>query len=209
MKIKWITHACFQITSNDGRVIYFDPYQITSNEKPADIILVSHDHYDHADSTSIKNVSKDGTKIYCPKSSVGKLKKFNAIGLEIGDTVDADGIKITAVRAYNVGKMFHPKKNNWLGFIVELEGKRIYHAGDTDVIDEMKDLGPIDVAMIPVGGTYTMDFKEGIEALKYIKPKICLPMHQWDHDLNEFKSMAEKEVPEVKVELIQGKIFEI
>ncbi|MHA1269129.1 MAG: MBL fold metallo-hydrolase [Candidatus Helarchaeota archaeon] len=209
MKIFWITHACFQIITNDNKVIYFDPYQIGSDREKADIILASHDHYDHADKNSIANIIKDSTIILCPTSSVKKLKGFNTTGMEVGDTKEINGIKIIAVRAYNVGKSFHPKQKNWLGYIVEVEGKRIYHAGDTDLIDEMKNLGDINVAMIPVGDTYTMDFKQGIESLKYIKPKICLPMHQWDNDLNKFKKMAEKEVPDVKVELIEGKSLEI
>ncbi|MHA1309322.1 MAG: MBL fold metallo-hydrolase [Candidatus Helarchaeota archaeon] len=209
MKIKWITHACFQIITKDDTVIYFDPYQIKSGEKKADLILISHDHYDHADKKSIKNILKDSTVIICPLSSQSKLKNFKTVGLDVGDTTEIKEIKVLAVRAYNIGKMFHPKKNNWLGYIVETENKRIYHAGDTDLIDEMKNLGPIDVAMIPVGDTYTMDFNQGVKSLEYIKPKICLPMHQWDHDLKEFKKMAEKENPDVKVELIEGRVLEI
>ncbi|TFF88975.1 MAG: MBL fold metallo-hydrolase [Promethearchaeota archaeon] len=209
MKIKWITHSCFRISTEEGRVIYTDPYKIPSDEEKADIILISHDHYDHADKKSIKNVIKDTTKVICPETSKKKMKNFNPKGLNPGDSIKIDEIQIAAVRAYNIGKQFHPKNNDWLGYIIELEGKRLYHAGDTDYIDEMKSLGEIDVAMLPVGDTYTMDFKQAIKACDTIKPKICLPMHQWDHDLNEFKELAHKEVPDVEVELIEGKIFEI
>jgi L-ascorbate metabolism protein UlaG (beta-lactamase superfamily) len=209
MKIKWISHACFQIITKEGKVIYTDPYEISSDEEKADIVLISHDHYDHADKRSINIIMTDNTQIICPKTSEKKLKKFNPKGLKPGDSIDIGGITIEAVRAYNVGKAFHPKNNNWLGYIVETNGKRLYHAGDTDLIEEMKNLRNIDIAMLPVGDTYTMNFSEAIEACRVIKPKICLPMHQWDHDLNEFKSKANESVPDVKIELIEGKIFEI
>ena len=208
MKVNWIGHSCFQIISGD-RVIYFDPYEINSGEEKADIILISHDHYDHADKGSINNIIKDTTIVVCPTTSERKFKKYNTKGMNVRDKIEINGINIEAVRAYNIGKKFHPKDKNWVGYIIELEGKRIYHAGDTDFIEEMNNLGDIDVAMIPVGDTYTMNFTEGIEACKVIRPKICLPMHQWDFDLNDFKSMAKKEVPEVKVELIEGRTLEI
>ncbi|MBD3229971.1 MAG: MBL fold metallo-hydrolase [Candidatus Lokiarchaeota archaeon] len=209
MKIKWISHSCFQIIKEGKTVIYTDPYKIDSNEEKADIILISHEHYDHADKKSINKVIKDTTELICPVSSQKKLKKFNPKGLKPGELVKIDEIQIEAVRAYNIGKQFYPKNNDWLGYIIEIEGKRLYHAGDTDYIDEMKSLGKIDVAMLPVGDTYTMDFEQAVKACDTIKPKICLPMHQWDHDLQDFKSMAQDKVPEVEIKLIEGEIFQI
>ncbi|MHA1650238.1 MAG: MBL fold metallo-hydrolase [Candidatus Helarchaeota archaeon] len=209
MKIKWITHACFQIVTDDGKVIYTDPYQIKAGDA-ADILLISHDHYDHADSGSIKKVFQENkTKVICPKTSMSKLKKFNPIGLDPNESTEINGIKILAVPAYNPNKQFHPKGNKWIGYIIETGGKRIYHAGDTDVIPEMKELGKIDVALLPVGDTYTMGFADAVEACKVINPTICVPMHDWDKDLTKFSEMVTKDVPSVKVEILKGKDLEL
>ncbi|NVM55685.1 MAG: MBL fold metallo-hydrolase [Candidatus Helarchaeota archaeon] len=208
MKIKWITHACFQITTDDNKIIYTDPYQIKSGD-PADIILVSHDHYDHADKKSIKTIFTDKTKVICPTSSAAKLGKFNASALDPNESTEVSGIKITTVPAYNPNKQFHPKGNNWVGFIIETGGKRIYHAGDTDVIPEMKELGEIDVALLPVGDNYTMGFSDAVEACKIIKPAVCIPMHDWNKDLNEFSRMVNEAVSSVKVEILKGKDLDI
>ncbi len=204
MNIKWITHSCFQIKMDNGKVIYTDPYQLKSGD-PADLILISHDHYDHADNNSIKAVFSSKTKVICPKTSAAKLKAFNPIGLAPNESKDLEGIKITAVPAYNPNKQFHPKANNWLGYIIEVGEKRLYHAGDTDMIPEMKTLGAIDVALLPVGDQFTMGFNEAVEACKMIKPKICVPMHDWNKDLMEFSNLVKKGVPSVKVEILKGK----
>ena len=208
VKITWITHACFKIVAG-GKVIYTDPYQIKGGD-PADILLVSHDHYDHAEKGSIKEVYVEGkTKLICPKTSMGKLKNYSPTGLDPNESVIVEGINIKAVPAYNPNKAFHPKGNKWIGFIIEAEGKRVYHAGDTDVIPEMKDLGEIDVALLPVGDTYTMGFAEGVEACDIIKPKICVPMHDWDKDLTKFSGMVSKKVPSVDVQILKTKELEI
>lgn len=209
VKISWVTHACFKITTNIGQIIYTDPYKIGAEEEKADLLLISHDHYDHADGKSIKNIIKEDTAVICPKSSSSKLAKFNAKGIDPNDSLEIEGIMITAVPAYNPNKAFHPKGNKWIGFIIEVDGKRIYHAGDTDVIPEMKNLGEIDVALLPVGDTYTMGFSEGVEACKIINPKICVPMHDWDKDLNEFSKMVANSGSAVKVEILKGKDLEI
>lgn len=205
MKIKWISHACFQLVTNSGKVFYFDPYQIPDGLEPADVILASHDHYDHADKKSIIKVKQDSTTVICPKTCSKLISKHDAQGLDVNETVEAGGAKITAVPAYNVGKPFHPQGNKWLGYIVEVDGKKIYHAGDTDLIDEMKSLKDIDVALLPVGDNYTMGFKEGAEACKTINPKICVPMHDWDKDLNEFANIVKSTAPDVTVEILKGK----
>ncbi len=206
----WITHSCFQITTDSGKIIYTDPYQIQADEEKADIILVSHDHYDHCDTGAIKKIYQEGkTKLVCPKSSERKVKNFYPMGLDPGESTEIDDVKIIAVPAYNPNKQFHPKGNNWLGYIIEASGKRIYHAGDTDVIPEMKKLGKIDIALIPVGDTYTMGFKEAVEACSIIAPTVCIPMHDWDKDLNQFREMVKKDVPSVKVEILKEKDLEL
>lgn len=208
MKIKWITHACFQITTDDNKIIYTDPYQIKSGD-PADIVLVSHDHYDHADKRSIKTVYTEKTRVICPKTCAAGLKKFNATGLDPNESIEIDGIKIKTVPSYNPNKQFHPQGNKWVGFIIETGGKRIYHAGDCDVMPEMKELGELDVALLPVGDNYTMGFSDAVEACGIIKPKICVPMHDWDKDLTQFAEMVSKDVPSVKVEILKDKDLEI
>ena len=208
MKIKWIGHACFQIVTDDNKVIYTDPYQISSGE-PADIILTSHSHYDHQDKKSIKAVITENTVVICPKSDADKLKKYNPTTLNPGDSAEIAGIKITAVPAYNPVKAFHPKGNKWVGFVIEAGGKKIYHAGDTGPIPEMKELTGIDVAMIPAGGQYTMGFEDVVEVAKMIKPTILVPMHSWDKDLTPLKDMVSGAVPSVTVEILEGKELEI
>lgn len=209
MNIKWIAHSCFQIKTDNGKVIYTDPFKLEGDLEHADLILISHDHYDHADMNSIKRIFSGKTKVICPKTSAGKLKKFNPIGLAPGESETIDDIGITAVPAYNTDKQFHPEGNRWNGYIVEIAGKRLYHAGDTDVIPEMESLGPIDVAFLPVGDTYTMGFNEAVEACKIIKARIVIPMHDWDKDLNQFKTMVNKAIPIVRVEILKGKDLEI
>ncbi|NHI95000.1 MAG: MBL fold metallo-hydrolase [Candidatus Lokiarchaeota archaeon] len=207
-KITWITHACFKIKSDSGKIIYIDPYKMGDDE-PADIILASHDHYDHADKKSIKNVITNKSVLICPKTCTSGLSKFNAMGMGPGDSKEINGIKIQSIRSYTPNKNFHPKKNDWLGYIIEVDGKRIYHAGDTDIIPEMNEISNIDVALLPVGDTYTMGFEDAAEACAIINPKICVPMHDWDKDLNEFERLVKEKAPNVKVEILKGKDLEI
>ncbi len=211
LEIFWITHSCFKIKTSKGVVIYTDPYEIQSDAEKADIILASHDHHDHLDNGSIQNIWKDSTVLIGPCSISGKLKKFKGKGMKIGETYTKDDITIELVPAYNVSKKFHPKSSEYAGFIIKVEGKKIYHAGDTDRIPEMKNLRneQITVAILPVGGTYTMDFSEAVEAAADIKPAVVIPMHDWDKDLNEFKSMVGKKDSTIKVEILREKTLKL
>ncbi|MCD6478623.1 MAG: MBL fold metallo-hydrolase [Candidatus Diapherotrites archaeon] len=173
LHLVWLGHAGFKVKSNNI-VIYIDPYQIEEDEK-ADIVLITHDHYDHCSKEDVEKIMKDDTIIVCNEASAKKLGVQAKI-IDAGKTIDVMGIKITAVPAYNIGKEFHPKGYG-LGFIIDIAGKRIYHAGDTDVIPEMRDIKDIDIALFPVGGTYTMNAEEAVEAAELIKPRIAIPMH--------------------------------
>ena len=173
LQLVWLGHSGFKIKSN-SIVIYVDPYQIEETEK-ADVLLITHDHYDHCSKEDVEKILKKDTIIVCNEASAKKLGVQAKI-IDVGKTIDVMGIKITAVPAYNIGKEFHPKGYG-LGFIIDIAGKRIYHAGDTDVIPEMHNMGKIDVALLPVGGTYTMNAEEAVEAAEFIKPKIAIPMH--------------------------------
>jgi L-ascorbate metabolism protein UlaG (beta-lactamase superfamily) len=193
-KIVWLGHDCFRI---DGpKTVYFDPYQISGGPK-ADLILVSHDHFDHCSPEDVAKIQQSKTVIITEKDSAKKLKGDVRV-LKPGDTVTVAGVTVEAVPSYNVDKDFHPKKSGWLGFIVEMEGVRIYHAGDTDFIQEMKNL-QVDIALIPVSGTYVMTADQAIKATLAMKPKLAVPMHYGaivgnDEDAQKFKKGLEGKV---------------
>ena len=171
-QIHWLGHDGFCVEAS--KVIYFDPWQIKEGPK-ADIILISHEHFDHCSPDDVAKISKDNTVILTEPQSAEKLSGDVRV-LKPGDRVDIDGISIKAVPSYNTDKGFHPKSNNWLGFIVEVDHVKLYHTGDADFIPEMKDLD-VDIAFIPVSGTYVMDVDQAVEATRAIKPKIAIPMH--------------------------------
>ncbi|OLS15801.1 MAG: metal dependent hydrolase [Promethearchaeota archaeon CR_4] len=209
MKIHWIGHSCFKVTTGAGQVIYFDPYEIEEKTNDATLVLCSHDHYDHAEEGSIDKIFNPKAKLICPKSCLAKLKTYRAIGIDPGEKFDVGGIEIHATPAYTPTKTFHVKANKYVGFIISLEGKTLFHAGDTDFIEEFKQLPPIEVALLPVGGTYTMDFQEALQAVKTIKPRIVVPMHAWDTNLEEFAEMVRKDAPDTRVEILTEKDLEI
>jgi L-ascorbate metabolism protein UlaG (beta-lactamase superfamily) len=203
MKIKWLGHASFLIRLADKRV-YIDPYAIRGTPKAADIILLTHEHYEHCDSSSIKKLIKPGTHVLGSASAAAKIAGCGI--LRRGDSVHLDDMSIKAVPSYNIGKHYHPVDMG-VGFVIEHEGKKVYHAGDTDLIPEMKSLKDITVALLPIGGTYTMNADEATEAAKLIKPKIAVPMHYGKLDgsrfsADRFKSRVEKET-DIKVEFLE------
>lgn len=171
-KIHWLGHDAFRIDAE--KVLYFDPYQISTGPK-ADLILVSHDHFDHCSPEDIAKIQRPDTVIVTEKDCAKKLKGDVRI-LKVGETLVESGIMVEAVPSYNTDKDFHPRKNGWLGFIVEVEGVRIYHAGDSDFIQEMKDF-QVDIALLPVSGTYVMTADQAVKAAMAIQPKLAIPMH--------------------------------
>jgi len=201
IKIKWLGHDSFNIAGNIRIII--DPYKITKQEK-ADLIFISHNHFDHLSVDDIKNVSTKDTSIVAAKECVDILKGFDfkeKIGISPGEEKTVRGVKIKSIRAYNVTKInsdtkkpFHPKEDNKVGFLFKLNGTTIYHTGDTDLIPEMSDLKP-DIALVPVSGTYVMTAQEAAKAVEKIKPKIAIPMHYGvivgsEKDANEFKQLV-------------------
>ncbi|MDY6990487.1 MAG: MBL fold metallo-hydrolase [Thermodesulfobacteriota bacterium] len=171
--MKWLGHDGFLI-KGEGKVIVIDPFQIDECE-PADIILVSHEHYDHCSPADVKKIQNDSTIIVTEADSAKKLSG-DVRTMKPGDKITVSGIPIEAVPAYNTNKAFHPKENGWLGFILTVDGVRIYHAGDTDDIPEMASF-QADIALLPVSGTYVMTAEEAVEAAKKIEPKVAIPMH--------------------------------
>jgi len=173
MKIQWLGHATFRIETN-GKVIYIDPYVLPKNSPLADIILITHDHFDHLDINKIGEIRQPGTVFIGNQKTADSFGEITVLGY--WETKDIEGIKVTPIPGYNPNKQFHPK-GDVSGFVLESEGKRIYHAGDTDLIPEMNKLENIDVALLPIGGTYTMDMEEAVEAALIIRPKMIIPMH--------------------------------
>jgi L-ascorbate metabolism protein UlaG (beta-lactamase superfamily) len=171
-KIHWLGHDAFYVAGS--KVVYFDPWEISSGPK-ADVICISHEHFDHCSPADVEKISTPTTVVVTEELTACKLKG-TVVVLKPTESTTVHGIKITAVPAYNIDKQFHPKEKEWLGFIVELDGVKIYHAGDADFIPEMKNLD-VDIALIPVSGTYVMNVDQAIEAARAIKPKIAVPMH--------------------------------
>jgi len=192
-KVEWLGHATIRI--KNGITIYIDPWKIEGSEEEADLILISHSHYDHLEPGDVEKIRKADTVIVASEDCKAKLKG-TVKTLRPGDTLTERGVTIKAVAAYNPSKQFHPKSSNWLGFLVTVEGETIYYAGDTDVIPEMNQLGEVDTALLPVGGTYTMNPAEAAEAAKRIRPRRCIPYHFGDivgsrKDAEEFKDLCE------------------
>ncbi|HDL07273.1 MAG TPA: MBL fold metallo-hydrolase [Desulfobacteraceae bacterium] len=196
-KIVWLGHDGFRIDAE--KTIYFDPYEIKSEVK-ADLILVTHEHFDHCSPEDISKIQHSGTVIITEKDSAKKLSGDVRV-IKPGEYINMGNIKIEAVSAYNTNKNFHPEKNRWLGFIVEIDGVRIYHAGDTDFIPEMNDLN-VDIALLPVSGTYVMTADEAAEAALALKPEIAIPMHYGAIVGDEQDAINFKKVLEGKIEVI-------
>ena len=171
-KIHWLGHDGFRIDAD--KIIYIDPYQINPGKK-ADLILITHAHSDHCSPADVSRIQKPDTIIVTEKDSAGKLHGDVRL-VKPGDELIVGEIKIKAVPAYNTNKNFHPRANGWLGFIVEFDGVRFYHAGDTDHIPEMDDF-KVDIALLPVSGTYVMTANEAVDAAVAIGPKLAIPMH--------------------------------
>ncbi len=213
IEIKWLGHAGFMI--KNSKAVYIDPYNLKEGNEKADFILITHSHYDHCSLPDINKIVKEGTRIICPADCQSKITKLDVpIKMEIihpGDELDFGTIKISTIPAYNTDKNFHPKEEGWVGYLVRINGVIIYHAGDTDVIPEMKNLTGHNankklIALLPVGGRYTMTYEEAAEAAKIIKPFLAVPMHYGtivgtEEDASEFVRYCDDEG-------ISGKIME-
>lgn len=175
--IKHIGHAAFRLSA-EGKTIYIDPYNMPPGEPIATAILITHDHYDHCSAADAKKVAGPSTVVLAPEICRAKLRGIGGkfIAVKPGGSYDAGGVSVRTVPAYNLGKTFHSRSAGHVGYIVLLGGESIYHAGDTDLIPEMENLRP-DVALLPVGGTYTMTAEEAAEAFKKLGAKRAIPMH--------------------------------
>jgi len=172
-RIHWLGHASFRI---DGPpTVYIDPWQLRGDLPPADLILVTHDHYDHCSPDDVARIRKADTVVIANPSAARKLGK-GVQTVKAGDRLEAAGATVEAVPAYNVGKSFHPKGAGHVGYILTIEGTRIYHTGDTDPIPEMEGLSA-DILLVPVSGTYVADAAQAAEIVRLVQPETAVPMH--------------------------------
>jgi len=177
--IEVLYHSSIRI--NKEKTIYIDPFKIDRNYNDADIIFITHDHYDHYSEEDIDKVINENAVIVIPEELLTKvlkkgINKNAIITVEPNQKYMVQGIKFETVPAYNINKTFHPKENDWVGYVIEINGIKYYIAGDTDITEENKKV-KCDVAFVPVGGTYTMDFKEAAQLVNQIQPKVAVPIH--------------------------------
>ncbi len=194
-KIVWLGHASFRIDGQDVTV-YIDPWKLKTH-KPADIICVTHSHFDHLSLDDIAMIRKPSTVIVGPADCKAD---FGASFREIrpGQSIRVGDVNVEAYPAYNVDKDFHPKKNGWVGYVIEIDGVRVYHSGDTDVIPEMAQV-KANVALLPVGGTYTMTVDQAGDAASTLQTDFVVPMHCGDivgtfEDRKKFETVSKKPV---------------
>lgn len=174
--VTWFRQAAFRWQA-DGPVVYVDPWGVT-DDVPADVILITHAHFDHFLPREIERLRTPNTKLVAPRDVAAELSGDVTV-VEPGQAVDVDGLKVQAVPAYNTAEErldMHPERNKWVGYVFEFAGTTYYHAGDTDGLPELQTLDP-DVAMVPIGGTYTMDWQEAADFVKGMQPRVAVPMH--------------------------------
>jgi len=173
----WFRQAALR-WSDGERTVYIDPWGTTGDDQPGDLILITHAHQDHFQPDEIERLQASGTKLVAPHDVAAELSG-DVTPVAPGESHEVAGVRFETVPAYNVAEErldMHPKANDWVGYVLELDGRRYYHAGDTDALPELESLAT-DVAMIPIGGTYTMDYREAAGLVKAMRPQVAVPMH--------------------------------
>ncbi|MDO8459533.1 MAG: MBL fold metallo-hydrolase [Nanoarchaeota archaeon] len=216
LNIDFLGHSGFLISNGLGKKIAIDPYNISDNVPKVDFIIITHSHYDHCSIKDIAKIARDGTTIIIPADAQSKITKIDNVKMEIieiGDELEFNNIKIEALPAYNIKKEYHPKGENWLGYLIKINGAIIYHAGDTDRIPEMEKLtgygkhGNEFIALLPISGTYVMDAEEASEVAKLLSPDLAIPMHYGSGIVGTIED-AEKFVQLCEEKGIKAKILE-
>jgi L-ascorbate metabolism protein UlaG (beta-lactamase superfamily) len=212
VEIKWLGHAGFLI--KNSKIIYVDPYNIKEDSEKADLILITHSHYDHCSFADIRKIVQEGTRIIVTADCQSKITRFDIpIKIEIAEPSKSfafNDLKIDVLPAYNIDKPFHPKEELWVGYLIKMNDVMIYHAGDTDKIPEMQKLTGYKqknnkfVALLPVGGRFTMSAEEAAEAAGLIQPSVAIPMHYGDivgsdDDAKEFCELCNEKKIDCKI----------
>ncbi len=203
INIKWLGHAGFMI--KNSKIIYIDPYNLKEGMEKADIILITHSHYDHCSLVDMNKIVQEGTIVVSTADCQSKITRFQVpVKMEIvepGQELDFGSVKISTIPAYNIDKPFHPREEGWVGYIIKMNDVLVYHAGDTDAIPEMQKLTGYKqpdkefIALLPVGGRFTMSPEEASEAASIIKPSLVIPMHYGsvmgtEEDAKEFVALC-------------------
>jgi len=176
-RFTWFKQAAFR-WEGDGLTVYIDPWGIRDDDPPADVVFITHAHFDHFSQEDLERVRKEGTRFLAPHDVARELSG-EVTPVAPGDSLEVRGIRVQVVPAYNVVEErleFHPKANRWVGYVLELGGATYYHAGDTDHAPELSEVRA-DVAFLPIGGTYTMDPVEAGGLARAISPQLAVPMH--------------------------------
>jgi L-ascorbate metabolism protein UlaG (beta-lactamase superfamily) len=206
--IDWLGHAAFRV--NVGRAtVYIDPYRVPDGSPPADLILVTHGHYDHFSPQDVEKLSTRDTWLVGPPA-VAERVSGQVHSIAPGEVLEDElvrGVHVAAVAAYNTskrdpdGNLFHPREAGGVGYEVIVRGERLYHSGDTDVIPEMDSVTGVDVALLPVSGVYVMTAQEAAEAARRIQPRVAVPMHWGEHIGSEkdARAFADKATVEVRI----------
>ena len=206
LEVKWLGHSGFMVKNH--KTIYIDPYNIKPDSEKADVILITHGHYDHCSVSDIQNLTKEGTKIFLTADAQSKITRLTVpIDIQIvepNQEFNVGELKISTFPAYNIDKPFHRKDEGWVGYLIKINGLIVYFAGDTDLIPEMQKLtghkqpDKTFVAILPIGGRFTMNVEEAVEAAKLIQPSLAIPMHYGtiigtSEDAQEFVNFCKKE----------------
>ena len=205
VELRWLGHSSFLIKNE--KTIYIDPYNIKDGLEKADIVLITHSHYDHCSFPDLSKVVQEGTRIVIPADCQSKIMKFDVpIKIEIvepNQEMEFGNVKINTLPSYNIDKHFHPQEEGWVGYLIKIDDIVIYHSGDTDAIPEMQKLtgykqqGKEFIALLPVGGRFTMSAEEAAQAANVIKPTLAIPMH-WgsivgsESDAQEFVDLCKE-----------------
>jgi L-ascorbate metabolism protein UlaG (beta-lactamase superfamily) len=206
--VEWLGHSGFRIRSGRAHV-YIDPYRVPEGAPKADLILVTHGHYDHFSPQDVERLTQKRTWLVAP-AVVAERVNGNVLSIAPGETIEDElvrGVAIRAVAAYNTskrdsdGNVFHPREAGWVGYDLNFRGERLYHSGDTDVIPEMDSVTGVDVALLPVSGVYVMTAEEAAEAARRIQPRVAVPMHWGQHigTLEDALSFRDRSPVEVRV----------
>ena len=208
--VDWLGHSGFRVSAGRGATIYIDPYRLGENEPKADVVLITHQHYDHFSPQDLERIRGPETSVIAP-AVVAERLDGDIHAVRPGDIVETrvPGVDVRAIPAYNTSKRdkqglpFHPREAGFVGYELNVRGERLYHAGDTDVIPEMDSVMGVDVALLPVSGVYVMTAEEAAEAARRIDPGVAVPMHWGEHIGSQEDAQAFADAAPVDVVILQ------